>query len=59
VTAAFAQRRKMLRNNLRGILDDGDYAALDIAPTLRAEDVSVADYVRIANLVSAKKRATP
>ena len=59
VTAAFAQRRKMLRNNLRGILDDRDYVTLDIAPTLRAEDVSVADYVRIANLVSAKKRAAP
>ncbi len=49
VTAAFAQRRKMLRNNLKGLVGDADLAALGIAPTLRAEDVGVADYVRLAN----------
>lgn len=49
VTAAFSQRRKMLRNTLKGILDDAGFAALGINPTLRAEDLSVADYVRIAN----------
>lgn len=49
VQAAFAQRRKMLRNNLKGILDDAGFAALGIAPTLRPEDLSVEDYVRIAN----------
>lgn len=49
VSAAFAQRRKMLRNNLKGILDDDGFAALGIAPTARAEELSVADYIRIAN----------
>ena len=49
VQAAFAQRRKMLRNTLKGVLDDAGFAALGIAPTLRAEDVPVEDYVRIAN----------
>ena len=49
VQAAFAQRRKMLRNNLKGILDDAGFAALNIAPTLRPEDLQVEDYVRIAN----------
>lgn len=49
VSAAFAQRRKMLRNNLKGILGDDGFAALGIAPTARAEELSVADYIRIAN----------
>jgi 16S rRNA (adenine1518-N6/adenine1519-N6)-dimethyltransferase len=52
VQAAFAQRRKMLRNNLKGILDDAGFAALGIAPTLRPEDLEVGDYVRIANYLS-------
>lgn len=49
VTAAFSQRRKMLRNTLKGILDDAGFAALGITPTARAEDLAVEDYVRIAN----------
>ncbi len=49
VSAAFSQRRKMLRNTLRALLDEATLAALGIAPTARAEDLSVAEYVRIAN----------
>jgi len=49
VAAAFAQRRKMLRNTLKGLLDDTDFSALAIAPTARAEDLPVDAYVRIAN----------
>ncbi len=49
VQAAFSQRRKMLRNTLKGILSDADFVALNIDPTRRAEDISVDDYVRIAN----------
>ena len=52
VLAAFSQRRKMLRNTLKGVLDDAGFAALGIAPTLRPEDVSVDDYVRIANYLT-------
>ena len=52
VSAAFAQRRKMLRNNLKGVLGDQGFEQLDIAPTARAEDLSVADYVRIANYLT-------
>jgi 16S rRNA (adenine1518-N6/adenine1519-N6)-dimethyltransferase len=55
VAAAFAQRRKMLRNNLKGILDDAAFAELGIDPTRRAEDIAVADYVRAANWLVAKK----
>jgi 16S rRNA (adenine1518-N6/adenine1519-N6)-dimethyltransferase len=52
VQAAFSQRRKMLRNTLKGVLSDEGFADLGIIPTCRAEDVSVADYVRIANYLS-------
>jgi 16S rRNA (adenine1518-N6/adenine1519-N6)-dimethyltransferase len=52
VLTAFAQRRKMLRNNLKGLLGDEGFAALGLEPTLRAEDVSVSDFVRIANYLS-------
>ena len=49
VLAAFSQRRKMLRNTLKGVLSDAGFAELGIDPTRRAEDIPVADYVRIAN----------
>jgi 16S rRNA (adenine1518-N6/adenine1519-N6)-dimethyltransferase len=49
VTAAFSQRRKMLRNTLRDFIGEAALAALGITPTARAEDIAVADYVRLAN----------
>ena len=49
VMTAFAQRRKMLRNNLKGLIDDARLERLGIAPTARAEELSVGDYVRMAN----------
>lgn len=49
VAAAFRQRRKMLRNSLRGMVDEDQLAVLGVAPTCRAEELSVADYVRLAN----------
>lgn len=52
VLTAFSQRRKMLRNTMKGMLSDAGFAELGIAPTLRPEDVSVEDYVRIANYLS-------
>ena len=61
VRSAFAQRRKMLRNTLRGRLTQEDWAALDIAPTRRAEELAAGDYVRIANrlatLTSSSRRS--
>ena len=52
VQTAFSQRRKMLRNTLKGTLSDAGFAELGIVPTCRPEDVSVADYVRIANYLT-------
>lgn len=52
VTAAFGQRRKTLRNTLKGLLDDAGFATLDIDPQLRAENLSVAEFVAISNHLS-------
>ena len=47
VAAAFSQRRKMLRNTLKGFADETLLARLDIAPDARAEALSVSDYIRL------------
>ncbi|MDD4929091.1 MAG: 16S rRNA (adenine(1518)-N(6)/adenine(1519)-N(6))-dimethyltransferase RsmA [Gallionella sp.] len=48
VSAAFGQRRKTLRNTLRSFLDEADFERLGINPQLRAENLSVEDFTRIA-----------
>jgi 16S rRNA (adenine1518-N6/adenine1519-N6)-dimethyltransferase len=53
VLAAFGQRRKTLRNTLKGLLDDDGFSALDLNSQLRAENLSVADFVRISNYLTA------
>jgi len=54
VTAAFGQRRKTLRNTLKGLLDDEGFTALNIDSQQRAENLSVADFVAIANHLISK-----
>jgi 16S rRNA (adenine1518-N6/adenine1519-N6)-dimethyltransferase len=56
VAAAFSQRRKMLRNTLRDYLTMEDFDALAVAPTARAETLSVGDFVRIADYVAMHRR---
>jgi 16S rRNA (adenine1518-N6/adenine1519-N6)-dimethyltransferase len=48
--AAFGQRRKMLRQSLKSLLSDPEplLSAAGIAPTLRGEALSVADFARLA-----------
>lgn len=53
VARAFSQRRKTLRNTLKGVIADADFARLDINPGARAQELSVADFVRIADAVAA------
>jgi 16S rRNA (adenine1518-N6/adenine1519-N6)-dimethyltransferase len=53
VAAAFSQRRKMLRNTLRGLVSEEQLTALGIAPTARAEELAVDDYLRIAATLNA------
>lgn len=52
VSTAFGQRRKMLRNNLKSLVGDTTFEQLGIEPTARAEDLSVQDYIRMANVLS-------
>ena len=52
VTAAFGQRRKTLRNTLKALLDDTGFEALNINSQLRAENLSVAEFVAIANFLA-------
>ncbi|NCA70930.1 MAG: 16S rRNA (adenine(1518)-N(6)/adenine(1519)-N(6))-dimethyltransferase RsmA [Sphingobacteriia bacterium] len=49
VAAAFNQRRKTLRNSLSGLLDEATLSALGIDPRLRAEQLDVASFARLAN----------
>jgi len=52
VLAAFGQRRKTIRNTLKDFLNDSDFAHLKINSQLRAENLSVKDYVLIANYIN-------
>ena len=53
VARAFAQRRKTLRNTLKGVVADNVFVRLGINPGARAQELSVADFVRIADAVAA------
>ena len=53
VSRAFSQRRKTLRNTLKGMVSAEQLAALGINAGARAQELSVADFVRIADAVSA------
>lgn len=53
VSRAFSQRRKTLRNMLKGMVSAEQLAALGINAGARAQELSVADFVRIADAVSA------
>lgn len=52
VKLAFGQRRKTLRNSLRDLVDDEKWAQLPIQSSLRAEKLTVAEFVLIANSLS-------
>ena len=51
VRDAFAMRRKTLRNSLRNHVSDEMWEQLSVRSDLRAENISVAQFVEIANLV--------
>jgi 16S rRNA (adenine1518-N6/adenine1519-N6)-dimethyltransferase len=55
VARSFGQRRKTLRNALRGLIDAPDLAALGVDPGLRAETLPVEAFVRMADHVAAAR----
>ncbi len=51
VARAFGQRRKTLRNTLKGLVDEASFAALGIDPGRRGETLNVAEFAVLANRV--------
>ena len=51
VRAAFAQRRKTLRNNLKGLMTAETLESLGIDPQRRAETLTLSEFAAIANAV--------
>ena len=49
VASAFSQRRKTLRNSLKGTLTPEQMQIAGVDPALRAERLEVADFVQLAN----------
>lgn len=47
--AAFGQRRKTLRNTLRAYLNEADFEKLGIDAQLRAENLGVSEFAKVAN----------
>jgi 16S rRNA (adenine1518-N6/adenine1519-N6)-dimethyltransferase len=54
--AAFGQRRKMLRGALAGIFPDpvAVLTGLGLAPTARAEELTVAEFVKLAGQLTSE-----
>jgi len=55
VRAAFAMRRKTLRNNLKEMLDSKAIESLEIDPTRRAETLTLEELARLTNRYSRQK----
>ena len=55
VNQAFSQRRKTLRNALKGLLTAEEIASLAIDPMRRPETLSLADYALLSNAVRHEK----
>ncbi len=54
VNFSFTQRRKTLRNILKGKLDVEQIEALDIEPTIRPERLSLEDFSKLSNTITNK-----
>ncbi len=51
VKQAFSQRRKTLRNTLKGLLNSEQIESVGVNPAARAETLSVAEFAALANLL--------
>lgn len=49
VAKAFSQRRKTLRNNLKGLINEQELEALEIDPSRRPETLTIDEFVKIGN----------
>ena len=51
VQSAFAQRRKTLRNNLKGLIDAGALETLGVDPAARAETLQLSQFIDITRAI--------
>jgi 16S rRNA (adenine1518-N6/adenine1519-N6)-dimethyltransferase len=51
VAAAFGKRRKTLRNALKGLASEDDLRAAEMEPSARPEQIPVAAWIQLANLL--------
>ncbi len=63
VRLGFSTRRKMLRNNLQSAIDREDLiellASLNIGAEIRAEDLSIEQWIQLSNLVAERNTILP
>ncbi|NJN45987.1 MAG: 16S rRNA (adenine(1518)-N(6)/adenine(1519)-N(6))-dimethyltransferase RsmA [Candidatus Competibacteraceae bacterium] len=52
VRSAFGQRRKTVRNTLRGLLDEAALVTLGVAPSARPETLGLAEFAALSNYYS-------
>jgi 16S rRNA (adenine1518-N6/adenine1519-N6)-dimethyltransferase len=52
LSAAFSQRRKMLRSTLKPLFSEKELEDLSVLPTARAEELSLEDFVRLARTLT-------
>ncbi len=52
VAAAFSQRRKTLRNTLKGLIEEDEFTAYGIDPQARPETLPVAAYATLARILT-------
>ena len=55
VTLAFSQRRKTIRNSLKNSCSDAQFENAGIDPKLRAEALSIDDFVRLVNIINSSE----
>ncbi len=56
VSTAYRKRRKMLRSSLGGHADQAAFESAGIEPTSRPENLSLSDWVRLTEVIAAKRR---
>jgi 16S rRNA (adenine1518-N6/adenine1519-N6)-dimethyltransferase len=52
IKIAFSQKRKTIKNNFKNILFDKDFLNLEISPKIRAETLSIDQFIKLENYVT-------
>ena len=52
IKIAFSQKRKTIKNNFKNILFDKDFLELEISPKIRAETLTVEQFIKLENYVT-------